>query len=178
VPLIWQGDEMMNTQEGNNNAYCQDNPTGWVNWKNEKNHRRELEFVKGVIEFRKAHPILSHDIPFQFSDYKGVGCPDLSYHGENAWVLEPQEGQAALGIMYCGAYEAEDAEDIYVAYNFSSAATTIAMPEAPRERKWFLAIDSGNEAKPFVESEEPFDLSRVMVRPDTILVFVSKNIQE
>jgi glycogen operon protein len=178
VPLIWQGDEMMNTQEGNNNAYCQDNPTGWLNWKNEKNHKRELDFLRGVIEFRKAHPILAHDIPFQFSDYKGVGCPDLSYHGENAWVLEPQEGQTALGIMYCGAYESDDAEDIYVAYNFSSAATTIAMPEAPRGRSWFLAIDSGNEAKPFVESEEAFNLSRVMVRPDTVLVFVSKEVKE
>ena len=35
VPLLWSGDEMGNSQNGNNNAYCQDNPTGWVNWKNE-----------------------------------------------------------------------------------------------------------------------------------------------
>jgi glycogen operon protein len=177
VPLIWQGDEMLNSQEGNNNAYCQDNPVGWINWKNEKNHRREIDFIRGVIEFRKAHPIISHDMPFQFSDYKGVGCPDMSYHGENAWILEPQDGPGALGIMYCGAYE-PDGADIYVAYNFSSAATTIAMPEPQKGRKWFLAIDSGDEAKPFAESKEAFTLSRVMIRSEAILVFVSREIEE
>jgi hypothetical protein len=52
------------------------------------------------------------------------------------------------------------------------------MPEAPRGRKWFLAIDSGDEAKPFAGSKEAFDISRVMIRPDTVLVFVSKDIQE
>jgi glycogen operon protein len=173
VPLVWSGDEMLNSQNGNNNAYCQDNPVGWLNWKNEKNHSRELAFIRQVIEFRKAHPILSHDAPFQFSDYRGVGCPDLSYHGENAWVLEPQEGHMALGMMYCGTYEADDAEDIYVAY-FSSAATTLAMPEAPRGRQWHLAIDSGEEAHPFAKDGEAYTLNRVTVRSQAILVFVSR----
>ena len=53
VPLLWSGDEMGNSQNGNNNAYCQDNPTGWVNWKNEKSHRRQIEFLQQVIAFRK-----------------------------------------------------------------------------------------------------------------------------
>lgn len=56
VPLLWSGDEMGNSQNGNNNAYCQDNPTGWVNWKNEKSHRRQIEFLQQVIAFRKNIP--------------------------------------------------------------------------------------------------------------------------
>ncbi len=55
VPLLWSGDEMGNSQNGNNNAYCQDNPTGWVNWKNEKSHRRQIEFLQQVIAFRKKN---------------------------------------------------------------------------------------------------------------------------
>jgi glycogen operon protein len=179
VPMIWAGDEMCNSQSGNNNAYCQDNPLGWLNWKNEKNHKKEIDFVRQVIAFRKAHPILSSDAPFQFSDYKGVGCPDLSYHGENAWVLEPQEGRMALGMMYCGAYGADadaakgtHAEDIYVAYNFSSAMTMLAMPEPSKGRQWYLAIDSGNDAQPFTLEQYPEN--RVIVKSQTVLVFVSK----
>jgi hypothetical protein len=80
----------------------------------------------------------------------------------------------ALGMMYCGIYEADDAEDIYVAYNFSSAATTLAMPEAPRGRQWHLAIDSGEEAHPFVKDGEAYTLNRVTVRSQAILVFVSR----
>ena len=46
VPMIWSGDEIKNSQHGNNNAYCQDNEIGWVDWKNEKNHKSDLEFLK------------------------------------------------------------------------------------------------------------------------------------
>jgi glycogen operon protein len=134
-----------------------------------------------VIAFRKAHPILSHDMPFQFSDYKAVGCPDLSYHGENAWVLEPEEGRMVLGMMYCGAYDAgesEDAEDIFVAYNFTSAATSLALPEAPRGRQWYPAIDSSNDAEPFVAEAEAYTANRIVVKSQAILVLVSKAVKE
>jgi glycogen operon protein len=180
VPLIWSGDEMCNSQDGNNNAYCQDNPVGWLNWKNEKNHSRELQFFRQVIAFRREHPILAHDMPFQFSDYKAVGSPDLSYHGENAWVLEPQDGHMALGMMYCGDYEKDDdqdasqVQDIYVAYNFSSAATTLALPEAPGGRQWFPVIDTSCEAQPFVKDPEAYTQNRILVKSQAILVLVSK----
>jgi glycogen operon protein len=182
VPMIWMGDEMCNSQNGNNNAYCQDNPVGWLNWKNEKNHRRESQFLRQVIAFRKAHPILAHDMPFQFSDYKAVGCPDLSYHGENAWVLEPEEGRMVLGMMYCGAYDADaaeaDVEDVFVAYNFTSAATSLALPEAPRERQWYPVIDSSNDAQPFVGDAEAYTKNRIIVKSQSILVLVSKAVKE
>ena len=112
VPLLWSGDEMGNSQNGNNNAYCQDNPTGWVNWKNEKSHRRQIEFLQQVIAFRKEHTVLSNPMPFQFSDYKSIGYPDLSYHGTSAWMLEPTPDHLCLGMLYCGAYAKNKKEPV------------------------------------------------------------------
>lgn len=140
VPLLWSGDEMGNSQNGNNNAYCQDNPTGWVNWKNEKSHRRQIEFLQQVIAFRKEHTVLSNPMPFQFSDYKSLGYPDLSYHGTSAWMLEPTPDHLCLGMLYCGAYAQNEKEpDVYVAYNFLAAATELALPK-PRKGKNGLSV--------------------------------------
>ena len=58
IPLIWSRDEIGNSQNGNNNAYCQDNRIGWVNWKNEGRYEEYTEFVRELLQFRKEHPIL------------------------------------------------------------------------------------------------------------------------
>ena len=55
VPMILGGDEISRTQKGNNNAYCQDNEINWYDWDLDERRKEFLEFVKGVIAFRKAH---------------------------------------------------------------------------------------------------------------------------
>ena len=55
VPMIYGGDEFGNSQEGNNNAWCQDNETGWVDWKAFSKNKSRFAFVKEAIAFRKAH---------------------------------------------------------------------------------------------------------------------------
>ena len=180
VPLIWSGDEICNSQSGNNNAYCQDNPIGWLNWKNEKTHQRELDFLRRLIAFRKEHKILSCDKPFQFSDYKFLGSPDLSYHGENAWQQRPLEGRQSLGVMYCGAYadEKKDAEDVYTAYNFSQEEAGLALPKLPREKEWYLVIDSSDDEHPFLQEPKACDMDQLIVLPQTICVLVSRKKEE
>jgi glycogen operon protein len=59
TPLIQQGDEMFRTQQGNNNAYAQDNEITWVDW--ESADGALVDFVAAVNAFRKAHPAVSHD---------------------------------------------------------------------------------------------------------------------
>ena len=57
TPLLLAGDEFGNSQDGNNNAYCQDNEISWLNWNNQKTNADQLEFVKHAIAFRKEHPV-------------------------------------------------------------------------------------------------------------------------
>ena len=61
VPMLLGGDEFRRTQGGNNNAYCQDNETSWYDWSYLEQHREIFRFTRGMIAFRRAHPILSKE---------------------------------------------------------------------------------------------------------------------
>lgn len=129
VPLIMAGDEFGNTQEGNNNAYCQDNAIGWVNWSQFSKYKEDREFLKRLISFRQEHNLIAKNEPFKFNDYRTMGAPDLSYHGEDAWIAQLDPGRKSLGMLYCGAYaEGENKTDIYVGYNFYSENVKLALP--------------------------------------------------
>jgi isoamylase len=61
VPMLLGGDEFRRTQGGNNNAYCQDNETSWHNWKFLESHKEIFRFTRGMIAFRRLHPVLSKE---------------------------------------------------------------------------------------------------------------------
>ncbi len=61
TPMLQGGDEFRRTQGGNNNAYCQDNETTWYDWDGLNEHREIFRFAKGMIAFRRAHPVLSEE---------------------------------------------------------------------------------------------------------------------
>ena len=165
VPLIMAGDEFGNTQAGNNNAYCQDNETGWVNWSLFHKYKEDREYIKELIAFRKQNGLIAKETPFRFTDYRSVGAPDMSYHGENAWISQIDHGSKSLGVMYCGAYaeEGKGKEDLYVGYNMYSNPVELALPILPG-KKWTL---NGEELK---------DQMHVQVPAYSICVAVSKEV--
>ncbi len=141
IPLILAGDERGNSQEGNNNAYCQDNPVGWVNWKLGKLQKDILEFASYMLAFRKAHPMLHKEGGLRGMDYKGVGCPDFSVHGEAPWYPQYDNYRRQIGFLYCGRF-AED-RDIYVIFNMHWEPHEFSLPHAGG--KWRLAVDTARE---------------------------------
>ena len=149
VPLIYEGDEFGNSQDGNNNAYCQDNATGWINWKTAVHYKWLTDFVKNMIKFRQMHPVVCQEEPMKFNDYGRKGFPDISYHGENAWLSSVSLDRQAVGVLYCGAYaKREDkTEDdfIYVGYNFHSGRAALALPKLPEGRKWYAVMNTAEE---------------------------------
>ena len=167
VPLIMAGDEFGNTQEGNNNAYCQDNEIGWVNWSQFAKYKEEREFIKELIKFRKEHGIITKDEPFRFNDYRTMGAPEFSYHGENAWISQLDPGRRSLGMLYYGAYakDGKNKEDIYVGYNFYSEEVKLALPIL-KNKKWTL------------EDVEIEDQQFVVVPAHSIYVLKSKEIPQ
>ena len=56
TPMIVAGDEVLRTQKGNNNAYCQDNATSWFDWRLVEKNAEMLRFTQALIDFRKAQP--------------------------------------------------------------------------------------------------------------------------
>ncbi|MFD3000900.1 glycogen debranching protein GlgX [Pontibacter toksunensis] len=83
VPMLVAGDEISRTQNGNNNAYCQDNEISWLNWK--EADKDLLEFTKKLIQLRKDHPVFCRRRWFQGQPIKGIGVEDI------AWFLPEGE---------------------------------------------------------------------------------------
>ena len=129
TPLLYGGDELENSQMGNNNAYCQDNEIGWIDWKKGRSYSEFTGFVKDLIRFRKDHPILHMPQELRPTDYKSLGWPEISYHSERAWFADTESSSRQIGILYCGGYAKEmtGKEDvfIYVIYNMPFFHTSI-----------------------------------------------------
>lgn len=179
VPMIWSGDEIANSQQGNNNAYCQDNEIGWVNWKNDRKERWLSEYLKKLILFRKNHTIISNAMPMKMCDYGQKGMPDLSYHEKNAWMLDFVPEQQDVGMMYCGGYSKEhdllQKEDIYLAYNFHVGNSNLALPQLLRKKKWYLVMDTSLGREAFLEKEEELSNQQVyQIKGQSVAILVGR----
>lgn len=182
TPLLMAGDEFGNSQNGNNNPYCQDNEISWLNWKLTETNKELLAFVKKIIRFRKAHPMFHLPQEPRIMDYLSYGQPDVSYHGIKAWCPEFENFRRQLGVLYCGRYAklADGREDdhFYVAYNMHWEPHEFSLPNPPKGQRWHIAIDTGADAVGgiYPQGEEVL-LERQkhhMVGARTIIVFVGK----
>jgi len=150
TPLLMAGDEFGRTKKGNNNSYCQDNEISWINWDLMSTNSDLFEFVKYVIGFRREHPVFHMDREPSLLDYRSVGLPDVSYHGEKAWYPQFEKSCRQLGILYCGRYgrKADGSEDnyFYVAYNMHWEPHEFALPNLPKKLRWHVAFNTDEDA--------------------------------
>lgn len=175
VPLIMAGDEVGNSQKGNNNAYCQDNKVGWVNWKTPEKTAELTEYVRCLLQFRREHKILCNATPLRMTDYKSLGYPDLSYHCDKAWVAGFEPNRQSVGMMYCEAYHNEDEETfLYVAYNFHNGEQSLALPKLPKKVEW-VRIMNTELIQPFLsEAEVLEDQNQVRMSGQSISILIGK----
>ena len=176
VPLIFAGDEFGNSQNGNNNAYCQDNEVGWVNWKKTKSDIELLNFVKELIVIRKEHPVLHNTVTLKNMDYLSVGIPDVSLHSLCAWAPDYNYYNRCIGIMYSGAYaqtkQKEADISFYFAVNMYWDATTYELPHLPVGQEWKLLFAT---EKTVVADGELVNDVTLEVQGRSVAVLVSVN---
>ena len=79
APMILGGDEVLRTQGGNNNAYCQDNETSWLDWSLAETHADFLRFVREAIAFRRRHPALRRRLFLTGASASGDSVPDIAW---------------------------------------------------------------------------------------------------
>lgn len=182
TPVLLAGDEFGNSQNGNNNAYCQDNEISWLNWNLNKWDQALLDFVKHVIAFRKAHPVFHMKQEPRVIDYLACGHPDISYHGVNAWQPEFENFRRQIGILYCGAYakkpNGENDDFFFVIFNMHWEPHSFALPNLPKNLVWSLAFDTSDSAAGgyYEEGQERQILNQknYMVPSRSVLVFQGK----
>lgn len=133
TPMFLSGDEFLNTQFGNNNAYCQDNEISWLNWDFIGKNKEHFEFCKYMIEFRKEHPVIRRK-----QGYCSLGYPEMS-------IFEPSEPTGILGILYAGRKEKENSDDlVYLAINTYWEEQDHPLPSLLSSYCWRMAIDTGS----------------------------------
>ncbi|MDA8432713.1 MAG: glycogen debranching protein GlgX [Nitrospiraceae bacterium] len=139
VPMILSGDEVLRTQRGNNNCYCQDNEMGWFDWGLVEDNGEMLRFTTGMISFRKRHPSLMRR---QFlTGRKGRGgLPDVAWHGPG--LNEPRWDDPGARVLACTLAATDKTEEhLHIMLNMSDADVQMELPEVPG-RGWYRAVDT------------------------------------
>ncbi|MFH9267020.1 glycogen debranching protein GlgX [Streptomyces sp. NPDC017546] len=158
VPMLVAGDEMGRTQGGNNNAYCQDNETGWVDWSLlEQPEWRELtELTARLLTLRRTHPVLRRRAFFSGRAQAPDGLRDLAWFARDG--REMTEGDwyapaATLGLYLSGRdIPGRDArgepvtDDSFLTVLHAGAEpTSFALPGAPWATRYALVLDTSRE---------------------------------
>ena len=166
VPMLLAGDEFGNSQKGNNNAYCQDNSTTWLNWRLLDKNRETFDFARGLIAFRKNHPLYHQEKNFTGMDNRGLGAPDVSCHGKKPWVTDFSYYSRELGILYYGGYFG--AESLYFVFNFHWDSHDFYLPTLEAGQRWRLLLDTSVEER---EKEAGYITEKYRMAPRSIAVF-------
>lgn len=181
TPLIFMGDEFGNSQQGNNNPYCQDNRTTWLDWKDIDKNKEIHLFWKELVKLRREHPILRPAEEYKIMDYTACGYPDLSYHGESAWRPQMENHFRYVGMMFCGKYakvdKIKDDDFFYVAMNMHWEPHKLALPKLPKDLCWKPLFNTGEECslKDCYKEKEADDNNMKTIPARSITVFISEN---
>jgi glycogen operon protein len=141
VPMLCAGDEVLRTQGGNNNAYCQDNELSWFDWSRLESQREMLEFTRGIIALRRRHASLTVNRFYHGRIVAERGIPDIAWHG--ARLHEPDwddRGAQVLAFTIAGADPGE--ADLHAILNMSESALEAQLPQRAG-RGWQVAVDTG-----------------------------------
>ncbi len=150
TPMILAGDEIGNSQSGNNNAYCQDNALGWVDWASAD--RPFLEFFQKAIAFRKAHPILRQR-RFLHSKVRLLdGEPDLFWRRTDGSPMRQQDwDDSSLKVlvaemrMASGSPEYVPREGALLVVLNTGGETEVVLPEHPKSTVWIRRFDTSED---------------------------------
>jgi glycogen operon protein len=174
VPMISHGDEMGRTQLGNNNAYAQDNPTSWVNWRLNERDRALLEFTRRVFALRKTNPVLRRRGFFRGAVVNALGAKDLSWRRADGTEMTDadwhDDNLHALGMLING--EAADEIDsrgrpvrgdtLFLIINNREGTQSFVLPELAAPGEWTelvnTAADRGEALGTMGATLAPFSL--------------------
>lgn len=175
TPLIFMGDEFGNSQKGNNNPYCQDNLTTWLDWRDLERNRELYDYWKKLVMLRREHPILRPEKEFRMLDSISCGYPDLSYHGENAWKLQGDRFCRQFGMMFCGSYATRQGREdafFYLGVNMYWEEQTLALPDLPDGYIWQYV--DGTEAPEKQPEGTPITDRKVLLSGRSCVICIGK----
>ena len=165
---------VVNLRRGNNNAYCQDNETGWVNWTQLKKDDWLFQYTKKLIGLRKEHRCLHQSTALSGMDTTRCGIPDVSYHGENAWQVKAEVSSRQLGVLYSGTKEGEF--PCFTAYNMHWLPHHFAIPSIGKNVEWYLVMATKDGV--LCEAKKLENQKDVLLEERSVAILVGRRIEE
>ena len=174
TPMFLSGDEFGNTKFGNNNSYCQDNITSWLDWRMLEKNRDLFEFFKFMIAFRKQHPVIHKQLPTSV-----CGMDPIHTHNVNADKTDIPRDARTFCVSFAG-YDKEKGHDdlIYIAVNTFWEDVTIILPDLHGRGAWHLNVNTygdGNGKYCYPDEEAARIDHRFVMRPRSVAVFTGKD---
>lgn len=147
TPMLLAGDEIANSQQGNNNAYCQDNALGWINW--QQADKDLLKFSRQLSTFRQQHPVI-RQTHFLHGQLREDGNPDVSWTDFMGQALDwddPQLAQLCLLIRSAAGKLTENCEDVVLlVINRTEQTDKVLLPELADGQHWVCGVNTAEPA--------------------------------
>ncbi|MGH2736525.1 MAG: glycogen debranching protein GlgX [Actinomycetota bacterium] len=162
VPMFLGGDEMGRTQNGNNNAYCQDNEISWFDWSLRDENLALLGFARRLMDFRRRHPVFRRRKWFQGRAIFGSGASDIAWLNPDGQPMTAQQWQdgfaKSIGIFLNGREipspdqqgERITDDDFLLLFNAHHEPIVFTLPVGPaglageRGEEWAVVIDTND----------------------------------
>jgi glycogen operon protein len=173
--MLLAGDEMGRTQQGNNNAYCQDNEVSWVDWQLDQSRQDLLAFTQYVIELFHTHPVLRRRKFFFGRQIHGSELKDITWFRPDGKEMTEEDWQNAetrcFGLRLAGdLIEEEDErgnpitdETLLILLNAYHEAVSFVLPSTAPDQPWVLLLDTqeatGRPPQPHIQEGVSYALA-------------------
>ncbi len=159
TPMLLAGDEFARTQGGNNNAYCQDNETSWVDWTLRDKHKSLVDFVRKLTRLRHKYPILRRNLFLNGQCIEDLGVRDVTWISQTGRQMLEEDWHSAdlrcFGMLLdgkaptSGIHNRGKEATILIVINGNPDNTEFTLPECPGTCDWMLVLDTGNAEIPY-----------------------------
>ncbi len=182
TPMLLAGDEFRKTQNGNNNSYCQDNETSWIDWTCKDKYSEIFLFARKAIAFRLHHPAFCRPEFFVGQDLSYNSLLDIAWFDENGQIPDWTKENVILACRMDGSkaeiFSDRDDNDFYLMLNPTAIDCTVKISQPSSGTLWYRAIDTSLPTpKDFVSPGEESSInpdSTYMVKGHSMVVLLSK----
>ncbi len=173
VPMLLMGDEVRRTQQGNNNAYCQNNTLSWFDWQMVEQQAPLLRFSQQMIAFRRSHPNLQRSQFFN-GQMDATGKPDIEWHG--CLLDEPGWNDPNSHVLAFTLWGQNRDKDLHVMLNMAMEKLDFAVPVLTN-KQWYMVVDTSRGAPDDIAEpghEHPFQGQTCYLEGHSIVVLMAK----
>jgi isoamylase len=181
VPMLLAGDECRRTQQGNNNAYCQDNEISWFNWKLVERHHGLWRFCASLIAFRKAEPTVRQVDFLRGQPSQPGGLPDVGWFGPSGGQVDWSADWRSLVCLLAAApredHHSGPNHHLMILIHAGTDARHFTVPPPARGLHWRQFIDTAAESPadifPALNGPPPSANAVVTLEARSMVVYVA-----